>query len=482
MSNPDSTHGILATSRYIPRMRLERSAVAALHAWMAPGLRALSKGCRAVANWDEDSITMAVEACRALRSEASLPAPSLFTLASTTLPFADRLNAGVALAALGLRDDVFARDAASSMRAASTELLVSLRNPAPEAHLLVAAEQRIPRPASTHELICGHGAAAALTGRGRPIATLVAAYSAQADFVDHFRARGDDHDYYWEERWVRDEGYLKIAVSAAESCLRQVGVAAGAVTHFVMPAPLPKVNEAVAKKLGLEPKSVVATGSETVGDMGCAQPLAMLDVALRQASEGELILLVAFGNGCDALLLRRSGQPCPGVTPDDGVADTNYMKYLSFSGLLQADWGMRAEMDNKTALSAAWRGRSRTARFEGGRCRLCGTAQFPAGNVCVNPQCKAQHSLEPLSFADLPATVLSHTSDHLAYTPHPPFRFGHIDFDGGGRVLMEFADTVEGELRVGLPVRMVYRIKELDPKRGFRRYFWKATPVRPLAN
>jgi uncharacterized OB-fold protein len=87
-----------------------------------------------------------------------------------------------------------------------------------------------------------------------------------------------------------------------------------------------------------------------------------------------------------------------------------------------------------------------------------------------------------LSFADLPATVLSHTSDHLAYTPHPPFRFGHIDFDGGGRVLMEFADTVEGELRVGLPVRMVYRIKDLDPKRGFRRYFWKATPVRPLAN
>jgi hydroxymethylglutaryl-CoA synthase len=25
---------------------------------------------------------------------------------------------------------------------------------------------------------------------------------------------------------------------------------------------------------------------------------------------------------------------------------------------------------------------------------------------------------------------------------------------------------------------MVFRIKDFDPKRGFRRYFWKATPVR----
>jgi hydroxymethylglutaryl-CoA synthase len=43
--------------------------------------------------------------------------------------------------------------------------------------------------------------------------------------------------------------------------------------------------------------------------------------------------------------------------------------------------------------------------------------------------------------------------------------------------LMEFTDTDAGELRVGLPVRMVFRIKDFDMKRGFRRYFWKATPT-----
>jgi uncharacterized OB-fold protein len=73
---------------------------------------------------------------------------------------------------------------------------------------------------------------------------------------------------------------------------------------------------------------------------------------------------------------------------------------------------------------------------------------------------------------------MSHTADFLGYTPDPPFQFGHIDFEGGGRVLMEFTDADVGELVVGLPLRMVYRVKEFDRNRGFRRYFWKATPDR----
>jgi hypothetical protein len=47
---------------------------------------------------------------------------------------------------------------------------------------------------------------------------------------------------------------------------------------------------------------------------------------------------------------------------------------------------------------------------------------------------------------------------------------------------MEFADADAGELAVGLPLAMVYRIKDVDRQRGFRRYFWKATPVRTEEN
>ena len=33
------------------------------------------------------------------------------------------------------------------------------------------------------------------------------------------------------------------------------------------------------------------------------------------------------------------------------------------------------------------------------------------------------------------------------------------------------------ERRPGLPVRLVFRIKDADAMRGFVRYFWKATPA-----
>ena len=471
-------HGLLATTCYLPRLRLERSAILAQHRWMAPGLRGLAKGNRTMANWDEDSVTMAVEAGRQLQQALPGASPATLTLASTTLPFAERLNAGIVAAALGLPERAALRDVTSSARAALSELATALRQPVDGAQLLLAAERRVARPASTQEMVFGDGAAGALVGRGTPLATFVAHAGVHADLVDHFRASGQPHDYGWEERWVRAEGYLKIAVDTLRQCLADAGVAAADVAHFVMPAPLSRVNDAVAKRLGVPAAAVLDAGHERAGDLGCAQPLALLDSALRRAQDGQLILVAAFGSGCDALLLRRSAAACVGPVPDSGRAESHYLKYLSFTGQIDLEWGMRAEMDNKTALTAAWRDHARAARFEGGRCRACGTVQFPRSGVCVNPDCRAQGTQQGLSLADRPARVLSHTADFLAYTPNPPFQFGHVDFDGGGRVLMEFVDTDDDELAVGVPLRMVYRVKDFDRARGFRRYFWKATPVR----
>src|SRR5262245_10742213 len=102
MNELTGPYGVLATTRYLPRLRLERGEMLAQHRWMAPGLRGLAKGRRAMASWDEDSVTMAVEAGRQLLSAAPTCSPAELTLASTTLPFAERLNAGVVASALDL--------------------------------------------------------------------------------------------------------------------------------------------------------------------------------------------------------------------------------------------------------------------------------------------------------------------------------------------------------------------------------------------
>jgi uncharacterized OB-fold protein len=52
-----------------------------------------------------------------------------------------------------------------------------------------------------------------------------------------------------------------------------------------------------------------------------------------------------------------------------------------------------------------------------------------------------------------------------------------IDFDGGGRMMVEFADVDASDVEVGRDMMMMFRIKAVDEMRDFTKYFWKAVPV-----
>jgi uncharacterized OB-fold protein len=73
--------------------------------------------------------------------------------------------------------------------------------------------------------------------------------------------------------------------------------------------------------------------------------------------------------------------------------------------------------------------------------------------------------------------VRTWTADRLTFDPDPPAYFGTVDFDGGGRLLMDFTDVNAGCLQVGTRVEFHFRIKDVDSQRNFRRYFWKAAPL-----
>ncbi len=103
--------------------------------------------------------------------------------------------------------------------------------------------------------------------------------------------------------------------------------------------------------------------------------------------------------------------------------------------------------------------------------------QFPKQDVCVNPECGAINSQEEYEFADKIARIMTYTGDMLAASIDPPHKYGLIQFEGGGRMLADFTDCDLEELDVGLEMEMVFRIRFVDEKRGFKQYFWKARPV-----
>lgn len=480
-----SDFGILSFGAYLPRSRLQRSVVAAANAWFAPGLKGLAKGERAIRNWDEDSITMGVEAARDCLAGFDRAALAQLMLASSTLPFDERQNAGVVANALQLKTALRAVDQAGSLRAGSSALAAALEGSGAAGQtLVVAADARKAKAGSTQEMHYGDGAAAVLVGHGAPIARLIATHSETVDFVHQYRMHDRPHDYAWEERWVRDEGYLKIVPRAVAALLAKAQVEAAAITHFCLPGTLSRIQAAVAKRCGLPDEAVRDSLSAVCGDTGVAHPLLLLAAALEDAKPGDRILLAAFGEGCDALLFevmpaiaqasgRRGVKGALAARREDG----NYMRYLSFNGLLDMERGMRAEPDKPTQMTVLYRNRDMIQGLVGGKCRVCGTVQYPRQRYCVNPECNALDSQDDYAFSERSGTLMSYTADALTYSPDPPTYFGMVAFDGGGRMLLDFTEVEAGRIDVGLPVRMVFRIKDQDPLRGFQRYFWKATPA-----
>jgi hydroxymethylglutaryl-CoA synthase len=476
--------GILGYGGYIPLRRLSRAAIAQANGWFNSALKSRAKGERAMANWDEDSVTMAVAAARDCLGERSRDEITALHFASTSFPFLDRLNAGIVAGALNLKSVVAAHDHAATQRAGTSALSLALEAAEAGPQLVIAADKRQTKAAGTLEMDVGDGAAALLVGSGDVVAELVGKATRTVDFVDHFRADGFAFDYPWEERWIRDEGYQKIVAETLGALVKQTGINAADVSAFCMPCTLPRVVGSLAKKTGLRDEAVQDNMNATCGETGAAHPLLMLARALERAKQGDLILVAGFGQGCDVLAFRATNRVAD-FKPKVGIAghlarrreEKNYQRFLSFNELVTMERGMRSEVDKATALSALYRKRDMLTGFIGGRCSICGTVQFPKSNICVNPNCNAAHTQEDQPFADLPGKIMSYTADELTYTPDPPACYGMIQFEVGGRIMMDFTDIDPKDLDVGRPMDMVFRVKERDPQRGFIRYFWKAAPA-----
>ncbi len=480
--------GITSYGGYIPRLRLNRISIFQNIGWLVPALIMVAQGERSMCNWDEDSLTMAVAASRDCLAGVDRGELDGLYLASVTLPFADRLSAGIVATALNLRDDILTVDLTSSLKAGTSALIAGLeaiKSGEKRRVLVTASDRREAKAASFYEMWYGDGAASLLLGEGDDvIAEFKGAYSVSYDFVDHYRAARQRFDYAWEERWVREEGYGKIIPGAIEGLLAKLGLSMAEIDKVIYPCFIKRQHASIAKALGVTPDKVVDNMHEVCGETGTAHPLVMLVRALEEAQPGERFIVAGFGQGSDVLCFEiteniRNLPPRTGITGSlaDGKPTDNYLKFLKFRDLIVTETGIRAEAPAQTAMTALWRKRHMILGLVGGRCTECDTPQFPKMDICVNPACGALHSQEDYEFADVPATVKSFTGDMLAVSVDPPAIYGLVQFDGGGRFMADFTDCELDDLEVGVPVRMVFRRHHTDEERGFVGYFWKAVPL-----
>jgi len=479
--------GITSYGAYIPRLRLDRMSIFQGMGWFAPAIMMVAQGERSMCNWDEDTLTMAVAASRDCLKGMDKHALDGLYLASTTLPFADRQNAGIVSAALNLDSNLITSDFAASQKAGSTALITALESVKSgdrKSILVAASDSRETRTAYFYEMWFGDGAAAFTVGDTDVIAAYKGSYSVSHDFVDHYRGARNQFDYMWEERWTRDAGYGKIIPEAVNGLLEKLGMTMEQVDKLVYPCFFKGDHRKIAKNLGASPEKLVDNLHEVCGETGTAHPFLMMAAALESSKPGDHILMAGFGQGCNALMFEVTDQ-ITRLAPRNGFDGTinhkktthNYQKWLKFRNLIQTEMGIRAEAPTQTATTVLWRKNKMILGLVGGKCKACGTPQFPKMDICVNPDCGAVKSQDDYEFADEPAKVKTFTGDLLSVSVDPPAIYGMVQFDVGGRMMADYTDCSLDEIQVGLPVHMEFKRKCVDKDRGFTNYFWKAVPI-----
>ncbi len=480
--------GIMSYGVHIPRYRIDRSVIYSAMGWLNPA--SWMAGEKTVANFDEDSLSMAVNAAMSCLNGVDKRTVDGVYFASVTLPYKERQSAAIIATALDLGSNLKTADFTGSTRSGTAALLAALdavQAGSAGSILVCSADARAGKPGSLQEELYGDGAAAILVGKDTSAVGFRGAHSVSYDFADRWMADFDRFDRLMEDRWVREEGYTKFIPEAISGLAGKLGLSPGDVAGVGYPCLNAREHAGIGKRLGLEPEQVQAHLLDVLGDTGSAYPLILLVSALEDAAPGDNVVIASWGSGSDALCFQagdRIGEVrnnADSLKARLGSKDmlANYAKYVSLRNIIPVDMGPRAETGipwEQKALS--WRHRRSILGLVGSKCQKCGTPQYPSHRVCVNPHCKAVNMMEPYGFSDKRGHVFSYTEDYLGFTRNPPSIYGMVDFQGGGRGNFELTDCEPGTVKVGTPVEMTFRMKFIDERRGNYFYFWKAVPVR----
>ncbi|MFQ5897680.1 MAG: hydroxymethylglutaryl-CoA synthase family protein [Candidatus Methylomirabilia bacterium] len=462
--------GILGIAAYIPRYRLSAKTVGQI--WGRGG-----GGERAVANYDEDSLTMAVEAALNAMAGRDPATVGACLFASTTPPYAEKSSATLLATVADLGTEVVTADLGGSLRCGTTALRMALdlvkAGTASQA-LVAAADMRPAAPGTELETVLGDGAAAVLVGEGEAIATFEGAYTVSREFIDVWRTHNDRYLQMGDTTFGRAYGLDKHIPEAVDGLLGTLGLKRQEIAKVAYYAPDFRVHAALARQLKF-PESAMLKEPVIgkVGNTGSASPLLGLASALEEAKPGERIVVVSYGNGAEALCFQATEQIerhswTHGVSAQLALGRplTHYGKFLLFRRHVETEV-IRAF----SSLPTMVREERQNLRLYGQKCADCGAVSYPRRHLCWN--CSGKDLTDQK--LQRQGKVFTFTKDHLIPSPDPPTVMVSADLEGGGRFYAQLTDCDASQVTFEMPVELIFR--RIHEGEELVNYFWKFRPA-----
>lgn len=463
--------GIISYGGYIPYNRLQRKQMKDFYG------SSVFAGEKAVASFDEDSVSMGVEAAYDCLSGLDEQTVNSVYFSTTSSPYKEKSSIPTIVSALDLNTDTQGIELAHSLRSGTSALLAANHE---ETTLVIASDCRNGAPNGVNEQMFGDGATAFLVGSGDGvIAKIIDGNTLQEDIVGQWRSQSDPFTQTWEDRFISGV-FLENVTNTVNAFVTKNDVTLDSIAKVIISGPGHKSYLQGAKKLGFNKEQIQDPLLHSVGATGCAHAPMMLVSALEKAEPGDQILIVNFAEGTDILLLEVTEEIAKlpnrkGVKGYLSVKNNDllYSDYLKWRGLIDVEPPRRPELDRPSAPSM-YRNYHQNLGFYGSKCSACGTPQFPKQRVCV--ECQAKDQMTDYRFVGRTAKITTYTIDYLSASPAPPSFLAVIDFIGGGRIICEVTDCDKDELAIGMEVEMSFR--RLHEAKGIHNYFWKARPRR----
>lgn len=463
--------GIVSYGSYIPSYRLPRDVIA--KEWDTPSLG----GERALASFDEDSLTLAMNASIDALGERNPKEVAGIFFASTTSPYREKQAAATVATVLDTAKELRTMDFTDSLRAGTSALLTALDlAKAGELLLVCAGDARMGEPDTIQEQNYGDAGGALVIGSENVIAELVGSHTVSQEFLGTWRTEEQDYLKSFPGGFENKFGYNRFIAETVQGLLQKCNLEAQDVTTAAIAAPSQKALRGALRGLGFDMKSQVQeTFWNTVGDAGTAQPLVLLAAVLERAKPGDLILVAGYGDGGDAALFRATDgiagfQVARSVYSQIEVKRTlqSYGKYARFRKLIRKDYTTEDESTPVVLL----RDQKQILPLYGGKCPACGVIQFPIHRICT--ECGHRGGLEEVKLARR-GTLFTFTNDYLTETPDPPTTHAVVDLEGGGRVFVQLTDCEADRVEIGMPLELTFR--KYHEGYGIKNYFWKARPA-----